>query len=373
MSGELWTSVLTIVGIGGLAAMVIYLDGRRYLDLDDSDAAIRRFDRDAMVVLAVTLVIAVLGLFETGWFGFVERALTGNTVDEPLGHPVVVYFAQLLGPFATAVIATIGYYPIQRAIRGGGPSTPFQVVYTVVGLSSVLIQFLLAIFALVLAGVIFPDLVAVVVGIVVALVVVVPIRSIIASVELSLRQVDVERDRLAPLDDLDIDVSSVKVSTPAASVVVGAEVVGLPGRRRIWISEPTLDADADVQRAVVGLAVGYARVFHQSIFLAWAFVGLAGLAPLVIDGAPAPPIPKLYFAAGMLALCFTGVWLSQYLVYRADDFAAGLTDPETVAEVIERVHDERDLPLEWSRMHRLFDMAPSPKQRIERLRARADG
>ncbi|MFC7140806.1 hypothetical protein ACFQMA_13360 [Halosimplex aquaticum] len=98
---------------------------------------------------------------------------------------------------------------------------------------------------------------------------------------------------------------------------------------------------------------------------------MPSLHPLPPGAAPAPPAIGQSSTGGVLAAAVVGLWTGERLVYRADAYAAGRTDRETVEAAIRRFADLNDAPMEWGRFAALRRMEPPLARRIDRLRDRA--
>lgn len=157
-----------------------------------------------------------------------------------------------------------------------------------------------------------------------------------------------------------------------------AEIYGLlPRNRHLFLDTKFFDAYTPDERVAViareaALADNYYRVIGITlvylVFLAYFAIVLAAV---YVTGSQNPFPDWPFVPEFLLVVLFSaGIWYGRRIVYKADRFAAKLTDVETVIRVLETFDEEKqDSEKERVRIAllSLFWTRPSPQKRIDRL------
>ncbi|GAB3688571.1 hypothetical protein GCM10028857_22890 [Salinarchaeum chitinilyticum] len=176
---------------------------------------------------------------------------------------------------------------------------------------------------------------------------------------------DDERERLGRLRaDLGASDLDVAIRTTNYDGAVECDVIGLPGRRTLVITDAALQAlDDEALRALLAVEVARGR---SRIQVAQSLS--TGLAVGIIAAAYVTPIDFLPAMVVGWAIVIAGIALVRRQYYAADAAAGDLVGRETLRESVEWAAELRGDSLESGRLWRaLFDVEPTVGSRIERL------
>lgn len=181
---------------------------------------------------------------------------------------------------------------------------------------------------------------------------------------------DAERDRLDRLSDrVDLSPRDVRVFETEGDPTATASLAGLPGRRRLFVTDYLLaEFDDDAVSAVLASETGRAKRYYREYKLAVVLL-LAGLAlgattgdVAVLSALGAFEFVALFVGALLVLSRFGG-----RLVVAADDYAVERVGAETYAATLEAIADDHQLPYESGRLRSLLLMRPSLGRRLDRL------
>lgn len=174
-----------------------------------------------------------------------------------------------------------------------------------------------------------------------------------------------EDERLRQLRD-DVGLSSAEASVRITSRegVVAVDLIGLPGRRTLVVTDAAFDHLDDEQlRALLAIEAerGRSRIdIVQALF--------AGLAFAILAAAYVSPLPFLAMLVAGWAIALVAIALVRRRYYAADAAAGELVGREVLRDAVERTAELRDDSLESGKTWRaLLQDEPSVGARLERL------
>lgn len=164
--------------------------------------------------------------------------------------------------------------------------------------------------------------------------------------------------------DVGIDVGRVLVRRTSSDGTVAVQVIGLPGRRELLVTEPALrELGDDVLRALLAAEAERVRgriEFFQSLS--------AGLAVGIVTATYVTSLEPLEAFLGAWTVTLLAMAVARRLRYRADRRAAATVGEADLVAALERVADLRGESTEPSAAWRsVFDVEPSLGDRLGRL------
>lgn len=181
---------------------------------------------------------------------------------------------------------------------------------------------------------------------------------------------DAERERLRQLlDDVGTPDVEIGIRTAVRDGAVECDLLGLPGRRTLVVTNAALDRlDDEELRALVAIEAerGRARIEIPQALSAGVGVGIVA-SPYVL----AIPVLPAFLVGWSIVL--VGIALVRRRYYAADRSAADLVGPETLRDAVRRAAELRGDSLATEPIWRaFFDVEPSIGARLERLAERTE-
>lgn len=356
-----------LLAVGGVALLnhaVMRAGGRRVARRDRPAGGFRRLLL-AGSVLAGLATVAALALVDAPVRG-AARGLVG-----PLGERAVTAVAQSLVGLAVVAVVLVGYLGAFVHLRrarglstGAGRAGLRMARFLLVGLGFVVVGLQAGSFLLSAAG---PAAGLVAVSVVLAAVAYLASPYLVAAGQSTRRPRGSEATRLGDLRErAGLDVHATRVLDTGDQPLAFAQVRGPPGRRYLFVTDHLLTGVTDdTAAAVVAVAAGRARYDRLAFRLSAVVVGAVTLAVLLAADA-------VVLAPAALAVLWAGAYLGgRWVVYRADDYAAGRVGAAALAGALEAVADLHDQSLDAGWADRLVALAPPPGARVDRLRAAA--
>lgn len=174
-----------------------------------------------------------------------------------------------------------------------------------------------------------------------------------------------EAERLDPLREaVDAPNARLVIRTTTREGAVDSDVIGLPGRRTIVLTDAALEHLDDEQlRALLAVAAERGR---SRMELAQALA--AGIAVGIVAAAYVVPVPFLATVLVGWSVVFLGVGVVRRQYYAADDAAAERVGRELLRDAIRDAAEHRGASLETGNSWRAFmEVEPSIGARLEWL------
>lgn len=374
MTGPLSTLALWYLGSTVLFAGLSWVLSRWAMRGEDPGGRVSRVGYRTLVVVAA---VEGSGLFLLGAYDLVSTGLL-DVVGVSL-WPVAVFGGFLAVGLATASTVLLGYLAMLPAVRRAR-SLDLSLAKNTLGVARQLL-------AMVLVGATFGTVVATVtVGddVWLTLVVVFAVFALLYAVTPYTTRLS-----LSPRDPTDDEATRLRGACataefdPAGLHVVDTEgtenllvnVVGVRGRRHLFVSRHLLDVTDDERLAVfVGIEANRARLGQQEAKFAL-LGGLTALGVAAVNGGLGPVADALGTGAwipllGGVAVVLSLAWLAGRLTYRADAATDAQVGPGSVQETMRWLLDERGASRERSAVANLLYQTRSLGARMERLRER---
>ena len=159
--------------------------------------------------------------------------------------------------------------------------------------------------------------------------------------------------------------SGVAVRETGDDGAVAVSIRGLPGRRRLVVTDEVLSGlDDDTAGALLAAEVERARHYYLE-YRAVASAAVVALATAMFSGLLSVPNGVVVLALAALVL----FWLGRQLQFSADRVAAERVGAAALADTFEAVAARRGVDPEPASWRTLFEVQPPLGQRIDRLRA----
>ncbi|ERH07139.1 MAG: hypothetical protein J07HN4v3_02776 [Halonotius sp. J07HN4] len=175
-----------------------------------------------------------------------------------------------------------------------------------------------------------------------------------------------ERDTIDTLlAAVDFDPTAIHISETANPSSTRVSLIGLPGRRRLLLSEGVFDTlDDQTATALLTAEAQRGRLLYLE-YRALASAVVIGIATAMFGG-------LLRFSDGLFVIAFAALvlfWIGRQLQFRADRAAADRVGADALADAFEAAAAQRGVDPDPATWRTYIEVQPPLGQRIDRLRA----
>ena len=167
---------------------------------------------------------------------------------------------------------------------------------------------------------------------------------------------------------------SLRILETDANPIATALFPGLPGNRRLFVTDVLLENyDDDEVAAVLASKTGRVDRYYREYKIGVILV-VGGLLLSLVSGdlTALTGVEPGALAVGVLALTVGLLWYGKQLLLAADDYAVERVGARTFVETLEAVADEHQVSYESGRVRSLLLMRPSVGARLDRLWGRIE-